>query len=88
MIVELGHFALVLALFVSLAQAVLPLWGAARRHPGMMAVAPAAALAAFVLVAMAFAALINAYVTSDFSVLNVVENSHTDKPLLYKITGV
>ncbi len=36
----------------------------------------------------AFAALMHAYVTSDFSVLNVVENSHTDKPLLYKITGV
>ncbi|HUZ75776.1 MAG TPA: heme lyase CcmF/NrfE family subunit [Stellaceae bacterium] len=88
MIVELGHFALVLALFVSLTQSVLPLVGAARRHPGMMAVAPAAALASFVLVTMAFAALINAHVTSDFSVINVVENSNTDKPLLYKITGV
>ena len=30
----------------------------------------------------------HAYVTNDFSVINVVENSHTDKPLLYKITGV
>jgi cytochrome c-type biogenesis protein CcmF len=32
--------------------------------------------------------LMHAYVTSDFTVINVVENSHTDKPLLYQITGV
>ncbi len=88
MIVELGHFALTLALFVSLAQATLPLWGASRRHLGLMEAGRGAAIAAFVLVALAFAALINAYVTSDFSVLNVAENSHTDKPLLYQFTGV
>jgi len=88
MIVELGHFALVLALVLSLAQASLPLWGAAKRHLGLMEVGRGAAIASFVLVALAFAALVNAYVTSDFSVVNVVENSHTDKPLLYKITGV
>jgi cytochrome c-type biogenesis protein CcmF len=88
MIVELGHFALVLALAVSLAQASLPLWGAQKRHLGMMEVGRGAAIASFILVALAFAALINAYVTSDFSVVNVVENSHTDKPLLYKVTGV
>jgi cytochrome c-type biogenesis protein CcmF len=87
-IVELGHFALVLALVIQLAQASLPLWGAARRHLGLMELGRGAALASFILVALAFAALINAYVTSDFSVVNVVQNSHTDKPLLYKITGV
>ncbi len=88
MIVELGHFSLVLALFVSLAQASLPLWGAARGHLGLMEAGRGAAFAAFALVALAFAALINAYVTSDFSVLNVALNSHTDKPLLYQFTGV
>jgi cytochrome c-type biogenesis protein CcmF len=88
MIVELGHFALILALVIALAQASLPLWGAAKRHLGMMEVGRGAAIASFLLVAFAFAALVNAYVTSDFSVVNVVENSHTDKPLLYKITGV
>ena len=55
---------------------------------GWMAVGRSAALAQFALIALAFAALMHAYVTSDFSVANVVENSHTDKPLLYKITGV
>src|SRR6202044_290205 len=35
-----------------------------------------------------FAALIALHVSSDFSVINVVENSHSMKPLIYKITGV
>ena len=88
MIIELGHFALILALFVSLAQGTVPLAGAARRHAAWMAVARPAAITTFLLVALAMAALMHAYVTSDFSVINVVQNSHTDKPLLYKISGV
>jgi cytochrome c-type biogenesis protein CcmF len=88
MIVELGHFALILALFVSLVQASVPLIGAARRHAGWMAVGRSCAVTAFLLIALAMLALMHAYVTSDFSVINVAENSHTDKPLLYKITGV
>ena len=88
MFVETGHFALILALVVSVAQAVLPLVGAARRDAGLMGAGTSAAVTQFVLVGLAMLALMNAYVTSDFSVINVVENSHTDKPLLYKITGV
>jgi cytochrome c-type biogenesis protein CcmF len=88
MIIEIGHFALILALFVSLIQSTVPLWGAARGDVALMAAGRSAAIAAFVLVAMAFAALINAYVTSDFSVLNVAENSNSMKPLLYQFTGV
>jgi cytochrome c-type biogenesis protein CcmF len=88
MITELGHFALILALFVSLAQASVPLIGAARGNLAWMALGRSAALVQFALVAAAMAALMHAYVTSDFSVINVVENSHTDKPLLYRITGV
>ncbi len=88
MIVELGHFALMLALPLALIQATVPLWGAHRRHAGMMALADMTALAQFALVALAFATLMNAYVTSDFSVLNVAENSSSAKPLLYKITGL
>ena len=55
---------------------------------GMMAIARPAALTQFGLVAVAFGCLTQAYVTSDFSVLNVFQNSHTAKPLLYKISGV
>ena len=88
MFIELGHFALVLALFLAVIQAVVPLVGAARRLAGWMAVGRSAALAQFGLVALAFGALTHAYVTSDFSVANVVQNSHSAKPLLYKISGV
>ena len=87
MIIELGHFALVLALIVAALQAVIPLVGAHKRWPGWMAAAEPAAIAQFLLTAAAFAALMWAFVTSDFSVRLVALNSHTDKPLLYKVTG-
>ena len=85
---ELGHFALVLALVLALAQSTIPFAGALRRDPRLMAVAGPAAVTQFLLIGIAFAALVQAYVLSDFSVLNVVENSHSAKPLLFKITGV
>jgi len=88
MIIEIGHFALILALCVALCQATIPLIGVARGNYGAMLVGTTGALGQFLLVAVAMAALMHAYVTSDFSVINVIENSHTDKPLLYKITGV
>jgi cytochrome c-type biogenesis protein CcmF len=88
MIVELGHFALVLALALALVQSSVPFWGALRRDPRLIAVAPPAAITQFLLVGLAFAALVNAHVASDFSLVNVVENSHSTKPLLYKVTGV
>jgi cytochrome c-type biogenesis protein CcmF len=88
MIVEIGHFALILALFIAAIQATVPLIGAARRHAGWMAVGKSCAIACFLLIALSMASLMHAYVTSDFTVINVIENSHTDKPLLYKLTGV
>ena len=88
MIIELGHFALILALSVALIQSVVPMWGAQRRDAGMMAVAEPAALIQLILVGFAFAALTYAFVTSDFSLAVVTANSHTAKPLLYKISGV
>ncbi len=88
MLVEAGHFALALALGLSLIQFVVPLWGARSNDPVLMAVAPAAALAVLACLAFAFFALTVAYVTSDFSVINVVENSHSTKPMIYKISGV
>src|SRR5579871_3066165 len=88
MIVELGHFALVLALGVALAQAVAPFWGARIRDMRIMAVGDSAALTQFALIAVSFAALVNAHLSSDFSVLNVAENSHSAMPAVYKIAGV
>lgn len=88
MIPETGHYALILALFVAIVQAIVPLIGAARDDKPWMEVARTAAIAQFLLIAISFGALTWAYVTSDFSVSNVFENSHTDKPMLYKISGV
>lgn len=88
MIVEIGHFALVLALFVALVQSVVPMVGAARGHGAWMAVGSPAAVLQVTLMAVSYAALTHAYLVSDFSVLNVATNSHSAKPLLYKITGV
>ena len=88
MIVEFGHFALVLALAVAVVQMLVPMWGAYRRNAALMAVAEPAAMIQFVLIAASFAALTYAFVTSDFSLVLVVQNSHTLKPMLYKISGV
>ena len=88
MIVELGHYALVLALAVAVLQAALPLWGVASRDVALTATAVPAALVQFALIAASFAALTAAHVLSDFSVVNVIENSHSLKPLVYKIAGV
>ena len=88
MIVELGHFALVLAFVVAIAQMTIPMVGAARGWRGWMAVAEPAATAQLLLLAFSFTALTYAFVTSDFSLRLVTLNSHTDKPMLYKVTGV
>ena len=88
MIIELGHFALVLALGVALLQMALPAWGAHTGDGRLMAVAEPAALAQLSLLTLSFLALTHAYVTSDFSVENVWANSHSLKPLIYKISGV
>ena len=87
MIAELGHYALVLALGMALVQGTLPFIGAARRDPLLTGVAEPSACAQFLFVTVAFAALMHGYVTSDFSIDNVAENSHSTKPLIYKISG-
>ena len=88
MIPELGHYALVLALAIALVQSVVPLYGARTRDAVLMGVAEPTALAQFGFVAISFAALIACYVTSDFSVVTVFENSHSAMPLIYKFTSV
>ncbi|MFW8636427.1 heme lyase CcmF/NrfE family subunit [Cribrihabitans pelagius] len=87
MITELGHFALILAFMIALVQMVVPLIGAQKRWPGWMAVAEPAAQAQFLFTAFAFGALMWAFITSDFSLKLVTLNSHSAKPMLYKISG-
>ena len=85
MIVELGAFAAILALVLSLMQGGLGLSGAQSlpRAQAASSCAQAAALCS----ALAFACLIYAFVRSDFSLAVVTANSHSDKPLIYKIAG-
>jgi cytochrome c-type biogenesis protein CcmF len=86
-IAEAGSFALILALALSILQVVLSAAGRLRRSPALAGAGEGAALAAFVAVAIAFAALMHAFVISDFSVSNVAANSHTEKPMLYRVAG-
>jgi cytochrome c-type biogenesis protein CcmF len=88
MIAEFGHFALILAAFVALVQAILPQVGATTGNRGLMALARPAATLQFLFVAISYAALTHAFVTSDFSLQVVVNNSHSLKPMIYKIAGV
>lgn len=88
MIAEIGHYALVLALGIALIQSVLPVWGARTHDATLMGVAAPTALAQALFVAVSFAALTWCYVVSDFSVMSVIQNSHSAKPLIYKFTGV
>ena len=88
MIIELGHFALILAFAVAVLQSVIPMIGAAQNRASMMAVAEPAAITQFLLIGFSFAALTYGFVTSDFSLKVVVANSHTLKPMLYKVAGV
>lgn len=88
MSVELGHFAMILAFALSLAQTIVPLWGVLTRDPVLIGTARPAAFGTVLFVFISYIALTYAYVQSDFSVANVFANSHSAKPLLYKISGV
>ncbi|MDL2404396.1 heme lyase CcmF/NrfE family subunit [Rhizobium calliandrae] len=88
MIIELGHYALVLALATAIIVSIIPVIGARRGELSMMDIAPVGAVVMFALVAFSFGVLTYAYVASDFSVLNVWENSHSLMPLIFKISGV
>ncbi len=87
MITELGHLALIVAMVLAIFQA--GFGCVASRFPNhpAAAVMPALAPLGFVLVASSFVALIHAYIVSDFSLANVTANSHSLKPLLYRVTG-
>src|SRR5690625_1463271 len=88
MIVELGHYALILALVAAVVQAVVPLWGAHYNRLGLMQVARPAARLQFLLLCVAYASLAWAFIVSYFSVLYVALHSNTATPLVYRIAAV
>ena len=87
MIPEIGHFALILCLALSIVQGVLPLVGAAKGNRALMAVArPAAAANAF-FGTVAIGCLAYSFYLSDFTVLNVANNSNSLLPWYYKVAA-
>jgi cytochrome c-type biogenesis protein CcmF len=88
MLPELGQVALILALLIARLQAVLPMVGAQRGKTGWMAVARPAAYVQLLLVFIAFVVLTVAFVTQDFSVKYVADNSNSQLPLIYRYTAV
>ena len=88
MIPELGHFALIIALFIALTLGVLPILGAARNNAVWMSVARPLAYGQWVFVALAFVALANAFLGNDFSVQYVAEHSNTRLPVQYQFAAI
>ena len=88
MIPEIGHFALILALMMALAQSVLPLIGAATGKRSWMALARPSARGQFLFVAIAYGCLTYAFINNDFSVLLAAQHSNSTLPLMYRITAV
>jgi len=88
MAAEVGYYSLILALVLAVYQSIFPFVGAHRNDERLMATAVPVAQAQFGFLIIAFSTLMYAYIVSDFSVENVFKNSHTDKPMIYKITGV
>ena len=87
MIPELGHFALVIALALALAQSILSFAGAATGRPALLATSRPVAVGQFLFALGAFAALAASFVASDFSVLNVASNSNSKLPAHYRFAA-
>lgn len=87
MIPELGNFALILALLLALIQGTLPIIGAARGIPSWIALARPVVQGQFVFIAIAFFCLAYSFVNSDFSVINVAQNSNSKLPLEYRFAA-
>src|SRR6185312_8512882 len=85
---EIGELALCLALALSLVMTAAGIAGTRDGAAMARSVATGAANGLLVFVALAFGALVYVSIVSDFSLLNVAQNSHTLKPLIYKISGV
>ena len=87
MIAEIGHFALMLALVVALVQSILPMAGAARGNHSWMATAAPSAIVQFLCTAVAFGCLLYSFSVSDFTVINVAQNSNSLQPMIYKVSS-
>jgi cytochrome c-type biogenesis protein CcmF len=88
MLVEIGHFALVLALVFALLQVSLPILGMVKNNVALAQLAKPLLWGQFFWIIVSFAVLMNAFVVDDFSVKYVANNSNTDLPSMFKISAV
>ncbi|MBI5891661.1 MAG: heme lyase CcmF/NrfE family subunit [Nitrosomonadales bacterium] len=88
MIPEIGNFALIVALFISLIQGALPIIGAARNDSVLMGTARTLAVGQFLIVAVALGCLAQAFIANDFSVMYVAQNSNSQLPVQYRISAI
>jgi cytochrome c-type biogenesis protein CcmF len=88
MIPEIGNFVLIVALFLSLIQGVMPIIGAARNDSVLMGAARTLAVGQFLFVAVALGCLTQAFISNDFSVLYVAQNSNSQLPVQYRISAI
>ena len=88
MIPEIGLFALILALLVAILQGVVPIIGAARNNHSWISIARPAAFTQLLFVAISYGCLTAAFLSHDFSVAYVAQNSNSQLPLIYLISGV
>ncbi|MGA9334530.1 MAG: heme lyase CcmF/NrfE family subunit [Rudaea sp.] len=88
MLPELGQFALILSLLLASVQCIVPIYGAWRGNPQLMAVARPAVAGQAVFVALSFAILTYAFLTQDFSVAYVAQNSNLSLPWYYRFPAV
>jgi cytochrome c-type biogenesis protein CcmF len=88
MMPEIGHFALIVAVCIAIAQALIPLAGTILGVQRWIAMAVPAALGQLLFVGISYACLTWAFLVHDFSVLYVAQNSNSELPLIYRISGV
>ena len=88
MIAELGHFALLIALAVAVLMALVPAYGVWRTDATAMAFARPAALVLLAVIFVAYLCLTASFVNHDFSVAYVAGHSHSELPLIYRISAV
>ncbi|MFZ9037232.1 MAG: heme lyase CcmF/NrfE family subunit [Gammaproteobacteria bacterium] len=88
MMPEIGHFALIVALCIAITQALVPLAGTILGVQRWVAMAVPAALGQLLFVGISYACLTWAFLVHDFSVLYVAQNSNSELPLIYRISGV
>ncbi len=88
MLIEIGHFALVLALVFAILLVVIPTLGLYQNRPALAQLSKPLVWGQCFWIAVAFFVLMSAFLSNDFSVKYVAENSNTQLPILFKVSSL